>query len=721
MVATGVNQAVQLFSGVTKTFQTMASAYQSASKAYNTEQSVPNEGANRTGVKQQVYGDLSSFMPERCFAVAADMQQSGSMPPEMLGLSTESPEDLMQLAKLWYVRDAAVFFNADVWALPIAPLAPARMGTGVSGDPETHGYLPRICQFYNYYRGTMKIRIKIFSSQLITWRLIFQLYYDSSEWEDSDLPSAETLFDKSGDVLTEVVTVKGNDTFEMVVPFIRESQLARVDDLAHVPILFIGSLGVTPSIVASGNTSCFLQVEQCAGDDFILSRFVGDKHFDITPSEDLGVGHGRINSTDVVAEKTSIEIIDGNSAQNYFYTQYASNTNLYSLLLRPSLEVNQEKIEFPGKKLDGVGGFISQWSSSTLLDKISQFFLFYNGPTNHKAYFSDFGVYQSTALTMNNPFTSENGVTVLDSVEWGTARTETTVWPLIEVQRPYIAARPFYTSGVRPVAELFCDVPLNFNATYRDGEEQVSVANIDQLYTSVGPGFKFQYLVPPPYLIPNIELNNVPAFRSPLRSRKGDDDYLVNIEKNPGPIFVSACINTATYDLINLDGGAVHFSPELGTLSVETLANRCTHTGYIDNSSAYSGDITILFDSISASVNLGSVTLSVTQGERVNFTVDASFPTIAVPNLQGVQCFFGDPGTGNVNLRFSCTTTFSDDLGASEDPIDINIVGVDLQDPVWVSRLKPPSSVVNATDAVIKGFSSSEPLWTSQVQKRDMS
>lgn len=318
-------------------------------------------------------------------------------------------------------------------------------------------------------------------------------------------------------------------------------------------------------------------------------------------------------------------------------------------------------------------------------------------------------------MTMNNPLVKLSGVDDLDNIEWGTARTETSIWPVLEAERPYICEQPFYTSGIRPVAATFCTEPQNFNVTYRDSVNESTVATIDQLYSNIAPGFSFQYLVPPPYNLTNILLSNVPSFAAPTRgrSRIGDDDYLVGIEKNPGPVFTTS-YGGADLDVENsfvvmprieivvqdpivsiLVACTLSESPSGGGSGIFEVKNATT-------GSLYNGIWEDTFDANGKKfLRFALYETVIGSADRLYHDWQLVFPTF-YPGFNGLS------GVFSLQLEIAS--------GAPSIPTNVNIVGFSSPNPLWMSNNKPPSTGGGTADVIIVGSELDSPLWVSRAK-----
>lgn len=130
------------------------------------------------------------------------------------------------------------------------------------------GFLPYFAQFFRRWRGSLKVMFIFTTSSFISARLVIGCTFG--------FPRPNTILDVwVGDIPSKVISVRGNETVKLEIPFVNPDPWVLTSPDAfydgNVPEVFIhlesigGSGDVTPSVIC--------QYWICAGDDFVYDSY----------------------------------------------------------------------------------------------------------------------------------------------------------------------------------------------------------------------------------------------------------------------------------------------------------------------------------------------------------------------------------------------------------------------------------------------------------------
>lgn len=174
---------------------------------------------------------------------------------------------------LKYIATKYAYFDAIVWddtraagySLATYPLMPAAYKTNYSpASPLINAYTPLafVSRFFMYYRGSIKIRVKLVKTEFHSGRLLIAFCPKTTEGAQPTLALSDTQY-----LHRQIIDIRNNNEFEIVFPYVAfENYLLCEGDLTNYPFfqVFVLDPLIAPSTVTS---SIKLLMEVAGGDD----------------------------------------------------------------------------------------------------------------------------------------------------------------------------------------------------------------------------------------------------------------------------------------------------------------------------------------------------------------------------------------------------------------------------------------------------------------------
>lgn len=509
---------------------------QSKSEIVTTDSSVGNE---RNGVRQSVYGNTSAFAGSGSFQNLGDTHNTGIVDPHVCGLAGSLEHDFSTLIRRWSIFSDPLSGTAKApRAYYVNPNWYEKYNAATTVYANFYGYLAWASTFYRMWRGSIQYKMELFGSPLVMAKVFISIFWTRTAFENAVTNSDFSNFSKdmleaAGDVYTQTFTVKGRCTIQWEVPFLRPNYWARVNDLDQfTPIMAVSFQDVRPSQIDGTSVDIPNYIAIRAGDDFEFCSYTGGKSVLIGQPPLLAHGPGKeadksesIDEPDIIEAHGFVnddsEVLAGEGPINHTIgpspvPYQISPTNFYQLLKRPSLHVANTyppaPCRFPDMNNVSETTREEAYVLSRPIDKIGLCFLFWRGSLNHKMVFDssnqgDSGfVADMLVCGMSNPNTSvKYAGTAATSMttDYGAQLTETDIWPIIEVEFPYINTFQCSRTAARSTGQgpglgiLFSDPLVNMIAQ-RGDDPQSELPK--QCVTSIGQDFRFYGLIPPPNL-----------------------------------------------------------------------------------------------------------------------------------------------------------------------------------------------------------------------------
>jgi hypothetical protein len=414
--------------------------------------------------------------------------------------------------------------------------------------------------FFRLYRGTVKYSLVFISSPLVTWKLKVLITYG---------PTTPVL----GDVISQVITVKGSTVYDFAVPYLYVNPWRICQDGTTYstpstpsetsPAMYI-SLAAPPISSGDIHPSLFVLMYQAAGDDF---QFAAPK--DPMPKSS---DHGEVRFQMKVSTLCKNDLIAPGSGKSPMY--YADNIlSCESVAKRWSV---RNVIQYSGPDPVYQSNFGGNNFGYSCLDAMSTLFLYWHGQYKLKFQFTTDpenpppSSYLSLNMVMNpmgyNDFVgpTENtpkalrfndGSHVISAdltqvLEVTVPYLGTTEWMPIWKQPGYIGPTPY--SGFNVGAYQYLYEPNIYTWGSADGY----VFPIEWVAIAAGSDFVFSYDLPPPSSAtrwydafpPDLgpePLTNKPEVVTALKSDKKKIDSL-HTESNPIAELLASCAKSKT-------------------------------------------------------------------------------------------------------------------------------------------------------------------------------
>lgn len=523
----------------------------------------PNVGNERSGVKQSVYGNTSAFAGTSSFQNIGDTHNTGIVDPSVCGMPGTIEHDFAHLIRRWTIMSEPTDGNGkNARAFYVLPnyYASYNTQTATTVEPREYGYLAWASTFYRLWRGSLKYKMEVFGSPLIMAKLLINIFWTresfertvgAEDWSQFD----QNMLEAAGDVYSLIFTVKGRCTLEWEVPFLKPTMWSTTANIDRwTPVMSINFVDIRPSVIDGSVIDIPNYIAVKAGDDFEFCSYTGgkvvltgtppsaitahapsssgkEKDDDQEEPERISA-HGFINDdSEVMLEGGPVKHTIGGAPVDY----QCSPTNFYQLLKRPSVQVANTYPPFPGRypDMNSISEATRQeaYVLSRPMDKIAMCFLWWRGSMNHKMVFDaeSQGGGEFTADLLRCGVSNPNSSSLFNATaetnmttDYGAQLTETDIWPVIEVEFPYINTFNCTRTSQRSTGQgpgfnlLFSDPYVGMLAQRGDDESSVLPK---QTISSIGQDFRFYGLIPPPNLLA-FEIKGTKVYPSPLLRRR---------------------------------------------------------------------------------------------------------------------------------------------------------------------------------------------------------
>ena len=685
---TGIEALRSNMNQINRMTQGMQSLYSDGQKFYESftqeqeglhpEMGETGQSNQRSGVKQSVYGDISSLYQSNSYANLGDHANEITVHPDFVA-DTQVEHDVYTLQRQWFVNRMFLSMAGQDWvAFAVHPSPGQDIGIVGPDDEIDAGYLPFFSRFYRYWRGNIDYRLQFFGSDLLTARILINVFF-SKESLGTAPPTTAELIEQSGDVYSKTMTVRGTAEVEFSVPYVRQYIWSDLNNFEDCQYVTVSILDIVPDTVEAIRTTIPMYLSYRAGENFQYSSYNGGI---LTATPALAVGQGLINGEN---SSTSCTIFDGTTAPSTCMAYRGSTGSIYNLLLRPSAVYTPDDYDAPPGQYTGGSDVTSEWgqsfNTSRSLDKFASLFLYYTGSVRHKMYFRDFGELNVLSATLEN--ISETSFIVGGSpyrAEYGQHATEATIWPLLEFESPYIntyAASQTYLARGGTVPSI----PNPLRVLLHDSD-QGNVASPVVQYVSIGKDFRFYFSLPPPNrVIP-------PARNNKLEFAVGQSWFSTSV-------FVSDA-SGSTYSgftpplLNNVTGENITAITVSCELRANTLGTDLPSISF--NSGAYTSVFQVVVSNNKYAVS------------GTDFTWDSPQDIIPI-NMAD----YGGTVTGTFVINYR--------LGTQSGGDTVVIAGSTSDNPLWVSEIRPVGVVPPPDPQVtITGSTQTSPLWISRLR-----
>ncbi len=150
------------------------------------------------------------------------------------------------------------------------------------------GYLAYVAGFFKYWRGSIKFRFHFFTSAFVTSRV--RITHNPT---GATIPTIESF---GGDVVSEIVDIKGDTIIDITVPYLQSAPYRSVSGFTAPDIysaglmsaLQVSLLNEVTGMDAVGDMTVYCVVYMAAGEDFRFSRYVNAEYSDFTVDPLMG-------------------------------------------------------------------------------------------------------------------------------------------------------------------------------------------------------------------------------------------------------------------------------------------------------------------------------------------------------------------------------------------------------------------------------------------------
>jgi len=434
---------------------------------------------SRQAVRQNFYGNMSSFNPGTCFQSISDRPSSSIMNPLLLG-SSKKPNYKAMIRQWATVVIGEMQMNSDQTTNPYCLIQVAPDGSGfVTLGQQTNinyepGYLSFMSQFFKYWRGSIEYRITFASPMMVSARVNYVIV-----WDQSTLPyniDSSYVLTQAGTKVAHFIAIKGTTSFEISVPFLHELLYKKIGDMTASPIIMFTLTSMEPRLKNATPIVLPYIVEKRAGPDFCFRQFDG-------------------GMTEIV--KSSYE----KQMNNDSWDDINPEGNIVGLCMRMARSKTYT-LNNPGA--DIVGSTTIQYTesflNSSLQDKFATLFLFYTGTLGYKiVYPSDENYeylsasYPVTKAVTNSGFSTTNGGYF--HTECGMAMTDQNTIRLLEIEVPFESEFPAWFTCDDNTSYTDIHPPLALQAHSKVGFDETPVWQT--IFECLRPDFQFIMPIPP--------------------------------------------------------------------------------------------------------------------------------------------------------------------------------------------------------------------------------
>lgn len=341
--------------------------------------------------------------------------------------------------------------------------------TNPEGQPD---YLAAVAMAHQYWRGTIKYFIQFFTTPFTSCRFRISVNYDT--W----ISSVKT----SGDLVSQIVDVKGDTELEFAVPYLWDTHWRNVysDDGFPRVVLerisdIIGQSVSSDSVIycsvwrAGSSDMQFMKLQDVA-DPTTTERLVFDSIKQKTSR------HGKIATSQSGIrdrfKRTFSPVLQG--SQSFVESGFVSSEQTGA--------ISDALKRYVPTGTTGSGPFGLYWFNP--LNWFNSMFYFYRGSFRYRSFYSAASVFTMATMDGQRP-----PATIYHTGN-GSSPTLPAVWPIQQYEVPWYCALPFYTTQ----PSVFSD---DLSA-YAPSVAKEAGAGITARYTSVGDDYVAGYLLPPP-------------------------------------------------------------------------------------------------------------------------------------------------------------------------------------------------------------------------------
>ena len=381
-------------------------------------------------VRQNVWGATSSLTPSKLPSLS-DLPLGKPLSSEIVGTSDDI--NIYDLITRW-----CYLSHIDYDATKSGQEQSPRQSWLVTPTMSTYGYMQFYSNFFRLWRGSIDLKICLFSSPLITYQVVVSVNWDNNNAADAFTTSGHTYV---GDTTYKMVTVRGTSEFEVNIPYMREHPWERVDAI-QAPLVFISAFPVG-SIAGSHNDIKLPMLIYCrAGSDFRFRSLVSPGP--IQPNAPNYLGPPAVETQGLVDHTVSMTSMGRLS--NMCESQ-AFHGSLRDLLAHVSTRQSADWKLPLGLRFGDLPATTSPleladaFGAMDIFDSIASLFGFYSGSYQVKAEFSGEGNDQDLRCFLSDL----GGRTSAGKEFWqgsagnGMYRTDQTVWNFVEIEVPMIS------------------------------------------------------------------------------------------------------------------------------------------------------------------------------------------------------------------------------------------------------------------------------------------
>lgn len=327
-------------------------------------------------------------------------------------------------------------------------------------------YLAAVAMAHQFWRGTIKYFIQFFTTPFTSCR--FRISVNYVGW----ISSVTT----SGDVVSQVIDVKGDTEAELAVPYLWDTHWRSVFDTDGFPRIVIERISNIIGQSVTSDSVIYCSVWRAGSSDMQFMKLQN------------------------VPNPPAVEEIVEKQREEIYATSQSSIRDRFKRSFAPALEgcssthetglVSAEESHCVN---DAIKRFVTQGGSTHTPTAINWYepftwfnsmFYFWRGSIRYRGFYSSASVF--TAVTMNG----QRSVGSIYETGNGASLSLPAVWPIMQYEVPWYSALPFY-----PIYySVFCsDVSRYYPASYVN-----QGSGFTAHFCAAGDDFMCGYLLPPP-------------------------------------------------------------------------------------------------------------------------------------------------------------------------------------------------------------------------------
>lgn len=358
-------------------------------------------------------------------------------------------------------------------------------------------YVAYFAQMFRYFRGSTKICLHFVTSPLVSLRLQITLYPVT--------PDPVAAGNDIGDLPSWIISVKGTENFVLEIPYLQYTPWSFSDGTGLInPALSISLLDTVPqpfdvpvgvyviSFLSAGDDFQFASLESVVPQNTVIPEFgvMQSRVFDIMQQNVI-----KFPPTFPAPFQGGID--DIYSCMKRFSTRQPSGTPVFF----PSYPI----------VLTGFSTGVSPAYMNDNFDWIANIFKFFSGNCNVKTVFNGTSSTGYLRANMQNSKVVSGGANFVGGNSM--ALTAQAVWPMLEVEMPYINRYEF-NSIWEPLAGPY-DLDIEFPS------------DVQSYYISAGQHFRLHYLLP----LPDWFVEAVPRTQNSVRRRVNPNHVDVDMDQ----------------------------------------------------------------------------------------------------------------------------------------------------------------------------------------------